>query len=73
MRYNKEVIYHFSCEKCVNWWSYPSSDDLYENDFHDSNTWFCPHCAHEHKPPHTDQHKISPLSDEFLETFRENE
>ena len=48
MKYSKEILYHFSCEVCYNWWSYPS---IKEVDF-DIKTWFCPHCLHEHKPPH---------------------
>ena len=71
MKYNKEVIYHFSCEKCVNWWSYPSSEELVKA-FHDSKIWHCPHCGHKNKPPHTDQDEISPISDSFVQTFREN-
>ena len=73
MRYSKEILYHFSCEKCLNWWSFPSSEYI-EEDFHKSNTWFCPRCAHEHKPPHIDKDTVpSMASENFLETFRENE
>ena len=48
MKYSREVLYHFSCENCYNWWTYPST---HAPDFN-TKTWFCPHCLHEHKPPH---------------------
>ena len=71
MRYNKEVIYHFSCEKCENWWSYPSSEDLV--DFWDPKmqTWVCPHCGLEHKPPHIDKDDVPSIaSEDFMKTLR---
>ena len=55
MRFNKEFLYHFSCEKCENWWSYPATDNL---NFI-GKRWFCPHCSHEHNPPHIDQNALS--------------
>ena len=48
MKYSREVLYHFSCESCYNWWTYPAT---HAPDFN-TKTWFCPHCLHEHKPPH---------------------
>ena len=48
MRYNKEFLYHFTCEKCLNWWSYPATTKIKL----EKKTWICPHCSHEHKPPH---------------------
>jgi len=57
MRYNKEFLYHFSCEKCENWWSYPATDSL--DKFTKSKNWYCPHCGHEHNPPHIDRNDPS--------------
>ena len=51
MKYSKEFLYHFSCEKCKNWWSYAATDKL---NFI-GKRWFCPHCGHEHNPPHKNQ------------------
>ena len=40
-----------TCEKCNNWWSYPSTTVAnFQN-----KTWYCPHCGHEHKPPHVNK------------------
>jgi hypothetical protein len=66
MNYSKELLYHFSCEICHNWWSYPATADL---EF-DTKTWFCPHCLHEHKPPHTDKEFSPSAADDFLEIVR---
>ena len=49
MKYSKEILYHFSCDICYNWWTYPAG--MHEVDF-DTKIWFWPHCLHEHKPPH---------------------
>jgi len=49
MKYSKEILYHFSCEICYNWWTYPAG--MHETDFN-TKIWFCPHCLHEHRPPH---------------------
>ena len=51
MKFNKELLYHMTCEKCNNWWSYPSTTVAnFQN-----KTWYCPHCGHEHKPPHVNK------------------
>ena len=49
MNYNKETLYHFSCEKCQNWWSFPATATTLE---FKTKSWYCPHCSYEHKPPH---------------------
>ena len=56
MRFNKEFLYHFSCEKCENWWSYPATADF---KLVLKRSWYCPHCSHEHKPPHIDRNDPS--------------
>ena len=48
MKFNKEQIYHFTCESCNLWWSIAA-----ENIKVEKHTWICPWCAYEHKPPHT--------------------
>ena len=69
MRFNKEFLYHFSCEKCESWWSYPSTNSL--DKFTTSKNWFCPHCGHKHKPPHTDQNVTTLATEEQLQKLRE--
>ena len=65
MNYSKELLYHMVCEKCSNWWSYPSTTVA---DFQ-NKTWYCPHCSREHLPPHIN--KNNPVEKEdFLETIR---
>ena len=49
MNYSTETIYHFSCMGCDLWWSIAG-----ENISIEKNTWACPWCGHEHKPPHRD-------------------
>jgi len=49
MNYSIETIYHFSCAECDLWWSIAG-----ENISIEKNTWACPWCGHEHKPPHRD-------------------
>ena len=48
MRFSKELLYHFSCESCHNWWSFPSTAEIRFR----HKSWYCPHCQYEHKPPH---------------------
>jgi len=48
MKYNKEFLYHFTCELCHNWWSYAAEAD---HNFI-GKRWFCPHCGQEYNPPH---------------------
>ncbi len=39
-----EVLYHFNCGQCKNWWSYATTrtnKSVYGKYFH------CPHCGHE--------------------------
>ena len=34
-----EIIWHFSCGSCSNWWSYATSDNW------EPKTMKCPHCG----------------------------
>ncbi len=45
MKYSKELIYHFTCDKCNLWWSIALESEL-NNRFKE---WFCPWCGHKHK------------------------
>ena len=42
-KFSKEVILHFRCGECDNWWSYATTEGYVPKDF------TCPHC--EHKAP----------------------
>ena len=56
MRFSKETLYHFTCEKCDLWWSI-----AVENMKQSYRTWYCPWCAHAHEPPHYIKHdKLDP-------------
>jgi len=43
-QYTIEHIYHFTCGKCLQWWSYaqkgPTIHDFFKRNF------TCPHCGH---------------------------
>ena len=43
-KYTSELIYHFTCGKCSQWWSYASSENGSIPDEYEMN---CPHCGHE--------------------------
>ena len=43
-KYTVEKIYHFTCSKCKNWWSYATGHKglpLYIQ-----QNFYCPHCGH---------------------------
>jgi DNA-directed RNA polymerase subunit RPC12/RpoP len=43
--YTTERIYHFTCGRCSNWWSYATTE---QNSLINSKTnWGCPHCSHQ--------------------------
>jgi hypothetical protein len=37
--YSTELLYHFNCGNCKNWWSYASTEDYKPYVMH------CPHCG----------------------------
>ena len=41
-KYTTERIFHFTCGKCSQWWSYASSEDGAMPDYYEMN---CPHCG----------------------------
>ena len=40
--FTQEVIFHFTCASCANWWSYATSVDLKLMD----QPLTCPHCGY---------------------------
>jgi ribosomal protein L44E len=38
-KFTKEIIFHYTCSKCKNWWSYASADG------YNPVVMYCPHCA----------------------------
>ena len=44
MKYSKEIIYHFTCEKCQRWWSIALENELTNKE----GSWTCPWCSHTH-------------------------
>ena len=45
-KYTTERIFHFTCGKCSQWWSYASVDDC---NFHFTYEMNCPHCGVKNK------------------------
>lgn len=43
MESNVEILYHFTCERCKNWWSIA----MEKNGWNPKKMW-CPHCGYEH-------------------------
>ena len=44
-----EVLYHFTCEKCKNWWSVATTRYVNQTipKWNSTNMW-CPHCGYKH-------------------------
>jgi hypothetical protein len=40
--FSSEIIYHFNCGECKNWWSYASIESRYS---WQSSHMTCPHCG----------------------------
>tara|TARA_R110000787_G_scaffold182255_4_gene294200 strand:+ start:828 stop:986 length:159 start_codon:yes stop_codon:yes gene_type:complete len=39
--YTTELLYHFICGNCMNWWSYASTEE------YKIKKMYCPHCGKE--------------------------
>lgn len=44
--YTKELILHFNCVKCMNWWSYATSWATTDAVWKKWPEMTCPHCGH---------------------------
>jgi hypothetical protein len=44
MNRSKEIIYHFTCENCKNWWSYATQDEWWPRG--PRRLMWCPHCGY---------------------------
>lgn len=40
---SKEIIWHFTCKDCKNWWSYATQEE-----WEPSRRMWCPHCGWKH-------------------------
>ena len=40
-----EVLYHFNCGQCKNWWSYATTWAMKGSVY--GKYFYCPHCGHE--------------------------
>lgn len=47
LKYSKEILYHFSCSECKNWWSYALSPNT--PDLKPVKSFSCPHCGIRYK------------------------
>ena len=65
MNYSTEIIYHFTCDICDNWWSYASPTELR---YVEEKRWSCPHCFHENSPPH--HNKIKEVISKLVEKVK---
>ncbi len=45
--YTWEIIYHFNCGECMNWWSYASTQELPK--LEKITRLSCPHCGYRTK------------------------
>lgn len=46
--YTKEIIFHYTCSKCKNWWSYATTDG------YNPVVAYCPHCSTKDSPAPAD-------------------
>jgi hypothetical protein len=53
VKHSVEILYHFTCEECKNWWSIatepPRSRYLVGKDGWRPKEMWCPHCGYKHK------------------------
>ena len=50
--YSIEVLYHFNCSVCSNWWSYATTPSYINNislSLPDYIDYYCPHCGADEK------------------------
>jgi len=41
--YSWELLYHFNCAECKNWWSYTTTETAYQ---WKNQSMSCPHCGY---------------------------
>ena len=50
--YSSEIIYHFNCSECKNWWSYATT---YSDEYPITKELYCPFCGYKDFPSKKDQ------------------
>ena len=53
--YSSEIIYHFNCSECKNWWSYATTDLSEDAEYPISKKIYCPFCGHKDYSSKKDQ------------------
>jgi transcription elongation factor Elf1 len=46
-RITKEILWHFTCDSCRNWWSVSAIDSNWK-----PRKQYCSHCGHKHEYSH---------------------
>ena len=50
IEYTIELLYHFTCHQCQNWWTYPITPSSIKMSLNiDDRTIYCMHCGNEGK------------------------
>ena len=46
-KYTTELLYHFNCGECSNWWSYASTESWWSKSWEPEKRMLsCPHCGY---------------------------
>ena len=68
-QYTVEVLYHFTCGVCDNWWSYTVTPFVQPIEFDagiiKDKQLYCPHCGHEQKAKIKDGYHLEKNPDYF--------
>ena len=53
--YSSEIIYHFNCSECKNWWSYATTYLSEDVEYPITRELHCPFCGYKDYPSKKDQ------------------
>ena len=71
-QYTVEVLYHFTCGVCENWWSYAVTPFVQPIEFDaglkKDEQLYCPHCGHTQKPKIKDGYHLEKNPDYFAKS-----
>ena len=71
-QYTVEVLYHFTCGVCENWWSYAVTPFVQPIEFDagikKDEKLHCPHCGHKQKPQIKEGYWLEKNPDYFVKS-----